>query len=127
MPIAPDRSIPILIKTTEVLIECEPTAIRLLHAPELEDNGRGGKKRQGVGVLESAPVNRFFSQTTPRETVTIKSEGKDLIIDWVLIGLPGDDIRAGDEFTVDGYVYKVWEVHPDTRWQVKGLCKRSHK
>jgi hypothetical protein len=118
-------AIEFLKKTTAELISFEPTLIALTHAPVLVSNGRGGLTLSGAAVTETTPKNRFFSQTTPKESVTIKSEGKEIVVDWVLIGLVDDDIREGDTFVVGGVSYKVWNVHDDQRWQKKGLVTRA--
>lgn len=99
--------------------------IQLTHAPVQVSDGRGGYKGSGSPQTEPEPKARFFSQTTPKESVLIKQEGKELLVDWVLVGLPGDDIREEDTFLVAGVEYKVWNVHDDKRWQVKGLCRRA--
>lgn len=119
-----NSAVEFLKKTTDALIEFEPTLVQLTHPPVMVSNGRGGLTASGSGTLESVAKERFFSQTTPKETVTIKSEGKEIVVDWVLVGPFGDDIREGDTFTVNGTKYKVWNVHEDKRWQTKGLVSR---
>lgn len=122
---ATSNAIEFLRRTTDTLIEFEPTAITLTHPPAMVSNGRGGVVASGSSVSETQPKNRFFSQTTPKEVVVIKSEGREILVDWVLIGPYGDDIREGDTFTVAGTNYKVWTVHDDKRWQTKGLVSRA--
>jgi hypothetical protein len=118
-------AIDFLKKTTDTLIAFDPTPITLTHAPAMVSNGRGGVIASGSTTTETSPKNRFFSMTTPKETVTIKSEGREVVVDWVLVGPFGDDIREGDTFTVGGIGYKVWIVHDDKRWQTKGLVSRA--
>lgn len=118
-------AIEFLKKTTEELINHEPTFITLIHPPALVANGRGGFIADGAPVAEMVGRNRFFSQTTAKEQVVIKSEGKEILVDWVLIGLVDDDIRESDTFTVGGVIYKVWTIHDDRRWQIKGLVSRA--
>ncbi len=125
MPVYPEKSIPFLIETTKTLIEIEPTMIQLTHQAARVDNGRGGLTTSGSPTTEPTPKARFFSETTPKEQAVIKQEGKELVVDWVLVGMPGDDIRENDTFVVAGVQYKVWNVHDDKRWQVKGLCLRA--
>ena len=122
---ATGTAIEFLKKTTQELIDLEPTPITLTHAPAMVSNSRGGLTASGSPVTESLPVNRFFSQTTPKESVIVKSEGREVVVDWVLIGLVGDDIRENDTFSVSGVQYKVWVVHDDKRWQTKGLVSRA--
>lgn len=112
-------------KTTEALIAFEPTMVRLTHAPALVSNGRGGLTPSGSSTTESTAKARFFSQTTPKEVVMVKNEGREVVVDWVLIGPVGDDIREGDTFTLQGVNYKVWVVHDDKRWETKGLVSRA--
>lgn len=119
------QTVEFLRKTTDTLIEYEPTMVQLTHPPEMIPNGRGGLTPSGTSTAEDAPVARFFSQTTPQEIVSIKSEGREVVVNWVLVGPYGDDIREGDTFTVDGVEYKVWVVHDDKRWQTKGLVSRA--
>lgn len=122
---ATSTAIEFLKKTTQELISFEPTLITLTHPPALVSNGRGGLVPSGSPVTESTPVARFFSQTTPKEQVIVKSEGREVLVDWVIIGLVDDDIREGDTFTVSGKNYKVWTIHEDRRWQTKGLVSRA--
>lgn len=118
-------AIEFLKKTTQELIDFEPTLIQLVHAPILVANGRGGLTPSGSVTPEPVAKNRFFSQTTSKESVVVKSEGREILVDWVLVGLVDDDIREGDTFTVSGVTYKVWTIHDDKRWQTKGLVARA--
>lgn len=122
---ATSAAIEFLKKTTDALIEFEPTMVTLTHAPAFVDNGRGGVVSSGAAVSETVPKARFFSQTTPKESVIIKNEGREVVVDWVLVGPFGDDIREEDTFVVGGVKYKVWVVHDDKRWQTKGLVSRA--
>lgn len=106
------------IKQTEHLIEEFGQDIALYRPETLVDDGAGGKMRTGNDTT-FAPKRRYFAgitsvgrgATTNPEKWMQTDLGERFRSTHVLIGLPGDDIQAGDTFVVGKKTYKVLVIN----------------
>lgn len=102
------------IDATRDLIEFEGQDIALTRPGEQTRTPGGGMAPAGPPTVFD-PVKRFFSPTSARERLSFEVGGKLVSIDYVLVGMPGDDIKADDTFTSDGQKFRILFVSPECR------------
>lgn len=105
-----------LLQTTKDLIDFNSFQITLLRGGWTRVPGGGQRQEEPV----AQPVQKLYFGAVmydPRMVVTI--EGEQVIANYVLIGLPGADIKEKDLFSVGTQTFKVVEVHPDTSYEVR--------
>lgn len=102
------------IQATRDLIDIEPTEITLTRPGEATRTPSGGMIPAG-GPTNLDPVKRFFSPTSAKERLSIEVGGKLLNVDYVLVGLPGDDMKSEDTFVVDGQKFRIIYVAPENK------------
>lgn len=97
---------------------------------EYSTSDSGGQQINRVDPPESlAAVKRFFGLLakrdvhSPQDMSTPLPQGDSHNILAVLVGLPGDDIRELDQFTVDGTVYEVRYLQKSTSvYETRAEC-----
>lgn len=97
------------VQATRDLIALEPTEIALVRPGTQTRTPAGGMAPAGPPQNLEAK-NRFFSATAAQDRLSIEVGGKLVNVDYVLVGLPGDDIKADDTFTVDGKDFRILYV-----------------
>lgn len=108
-----------LIESTEALIAEDGLDIALSRSAWVETPA-GGVRPGASGPLPS--VRRFFGAVTMEPARVVREEGEQLVLRHILVGMPGDDIKAKDSFTIDDRKYEVYEIDPNNTWQTKGWC-----
>lgn len=82
-----------------------------LERSEIVSDGAGGRR---ANPLVTLPVrNRYFGPVTAPALLGIDEQGRRLEERHVLLSVAGDDIRAGDRFTVGTKRYVVEHVVSD--------------
>lgn len=97
---------------------------------EYTTSDSGGQQINRVDPPESlTPVKRFFGLLakrnvhSPQDISIDLPQGRVHNILAVLVGLPGDDIRELDQFTVDGNTYEVRYVENSTSaYETRAEC-----
>lgn len=91
----------------------------LSRPPEYIDDGEGGQVRLGDEDTTLPPVKRFYGSLVRQGEHIVTPAGEQFFTEHVLIGMPNDDIREGDTFTIGDRRMHVRYIHPDTTYQVK--------
>lgn len=109
-------------QATEDLINFEGQMIALVRKTAARTPAGGVVRTQAA--TEQTSKRRFFagSSATPRQV--FRNEGEAVVGSYLLIGLPGDDIRKDDEFEANGQNFRVQNVDSDTRFQTRAWCVR---
>lgn len=115
----PDQ-IQALIESTETLIEEDGMDISVQRV-QWERTPAGGVRRVGDSTPQP-PVRRFFGAASGTPPRVIRDEGEQLVVSHVLVGMPGDDIKEKDTFSVGARKFEVVEMDPNTSWHSKGWC-----
>lgn len=106
-----------LIRSTRDLIAERGQQIALSR-PQMTRTMAGGTARRPGAALN--PVRRYFAGVSVDARRTTTLNGEVVVLNYVLIGLPGDDIQEKDEFTIRNRKFLVAEVDPNQDFQVKG-------
>lgn len=78
-------------------------------------DGAGGKVQSGPTTLDAQKV-RLVGQPRPGTIVT--TEGRQVVVDLALVGMPDLDVELEDEFTVAGRKYEVVNIDDQPSWRV---------
>lgn len=109
--------IPDLIESTKDLIAFRGQDIALTASVGTRTNAGGVSRRPGE---PRNPVRRYFAAVAADARRLVTFEGERLEIRHVLIGMPGDDIRENDTFSIGNRKFQVVEVDPNETFQKKG-------
>lgn len=107
-------------EVTSNLISEEGIEISLIRRGSTRTASFGVSHDDATTILD--PVRRFFSGTTFDERIINTANGSMVEGSFVIIGMPDDDMQAGDEFEAFGNRYRINKIHSDRRYQTKGWC-----
>lgn len=110
------------IEVTADLIREEGVKVALIRKVSTRTPAGGVIKGEQTTLPE---VKRFFSGTTSDQRVLTNDSGTVVEGSYVLIGMPSDDIKAGDEFELFGNRYRVFKIHGDKRFQIKAWAENA--
>lgn len=109
-------TIALLIRGTRSFIDDDPSTVEL-HQMEKRSDGSGG-----VVKIPSMNRNPLVVRVIPltrqaRETLTI--DGVQVNVEFILMAMPEDDVRTGDQFTARGRVFEVIHIQEKRLYQTK--------
>lgn len=107
------------IRTTKLFIQEEGSFVALVREGTFSRTAAGGQVKGGIPQTFD-PVKRFFAGVSRDNRLVLDWKGKKVEADHVLIGLPDDDMKPGDTFSLDGKNYEIVFVNNDHRWETKG-------
>lgn len=100
------------VEATRLLIETEPTMISLVRPGTKTRTASAGMAPAGPPTALEGK-KRFFSPTSAQERLSIEIGGTLVNINYVLVGLPGDDIKADDTFVIGDKNFRILYVVPE--------------
>lgn len=118
-----ERALADLIRTTADLIASEPLTITLKFQ-EFTRTPSGGQQRGPVQSRD--PKERFFSGVTQDASYITRDEGEMVRGEFVLIGMPDDDMEEKDFFFVGARRFEIVEVENDRTFQCKAWVNEKH-
>jgi len=101
------------IRQTRHLIDNQPEVISISRI-ELSDDGAGGQAAGEPTALEPQTVRIIGILGTPRR---MTSDGREVIVNKSVLGMPDLDIAVGDTFPLAGYDYEVVMVSREPTWR----------
>lgn len=113
---------------TKNLIRSFPSEIALTRSgTETYRTGAGGIKTVNEPVTLNA-VTRYFAAVVGDPVLVLNASGERVVAEYVLIGLPGDDIKEYDEFQKWNQTFWVIKVDETTlSFQTKAWVGRKGK
>lgn len=107
-------------RQTSHVIATVGTEVIITRPADYVDDGAGGKHRPGPPT--TLPAKRYWvSGVSADHRFTSSETGQRVQGDYVIVGMPEDDIRKGDEFIYNGIELRVRYVDRFP-WQVRGIC-----
>lgn len=106
------------IKSTEAFISENPIDIRLVRMPRV--------KTSAGGYTNGAPVSlppqrvRLVSQQGYLADLRLSDQGDVSVPRFVVIGVPGTDMKKGDTFTHEGTEYKINRINTSPPYAIRG-------
>jgi hypothetical protein len=94
---------------TRAFIDAEPLELALVRRAFVPD-GAGGYKRGPIQNIPAQTLRMIASNTQLPLRRTV--DGRDAQPLYTLLGMPDDDIQAGDTFIIDQIRYEVVFVQP---------------
>lgn len=116
------KMIPALIQSTATIIAQEGRTIVLERPGDPVPDGAGGFRPADPPTVAQPPLRLYYSgiagvRFNPVEHYS--EQGENMRVRAVIIGMPDDDIREGDRFTVDGFTFVINFMHPNREYQTK--------
>lgn len=111
-------------QATADLIAAMPTPITL------HREGSMGRTASGGQSMSSAPIDlpvkeRFFQNTSYEQSRQVDWHGKRVDATYILVGMPDDEMEAGDTFQVNDHDYTIVEVSEERTFETKGYVLRN--
>ena len=110
-------------RTTWLLIQSEPTLVALRRAGTWVSTPSGGQKRSGALQTFSAR-ERFFSIADPNQRFSTTIDGVLIQGDHILVGMPDDDMKSMDEFSLGHKKFQILFVHSNRDFECRAECKQ---
>lgn len=112
-----------MIQATADLIASEPITITLKYQSVTRTPAGGVKRGE---LLSRDPKVRFFSGIVPDAAYITRDEGEIVRGEFVLIGMPDDDMEQKDIFYVGARRFEIVEVESDRTFQCKAWVNEKH-
>jgi len=101
-------------KQTEAFIDASPSDL-VLKRKVFQDDGAGGVRLVNEPDLSPQKV-RVVGLRTPRPRIT--SDGKTILIEKEVVGMPNLDVEIGDTFSFMSKKYEVINVNRSPMWRI---------
>jgi hypothetical protein len=98
---------------TEAFIEYRPSDI-VFRRKTLVDDGAGGKKPSGEGLVDAQRVRVVRMQNLQTRILT---DGRTLSVHMNVVGKPDLDVLEGDTFDYNDREFEVIDVQRDPTWR----------
>jgi hypothetical protein len=111
-----------LARDTAVLIAHDGRPVALVRPGTYTRTAEGGQRLSGPPEAQE-PVQRWFQRLWGDAQFVYTINGQQMVAAAVLLGLPNDEMQAGDTFVEDGCSWEIFAVNADRRYEVRGYCR----
>lgn len=105
-------------KSTEAFIDENPVDVRFIRTPRV--------RTSAGGWVDGAPISldpqrvRLVNQQGYLADRRINEQGDVIVPRYMVIGMPGTDMRKGDTFTIEDVEYRINSVNTSPPYAVRG-------